>query len=1124
MSRVSKLVGVLAAAAATSVGAAFAADIYTVPLQSKPPVIDGKIEPSEWAVAAGFDGLFTGERIEQRRVQAYIAADEKTIYVAMRSMLPTKGRLMTNVTTDNLNAVYDDSAEVYINPVPDAKDQVQYQHLFNSAGHGGYKIHTVGNGSDNAGWKGNWKVAHSVRNGWWEWECAIPIDSMSKYVKNGRKTTDGVWQINVCRNWKPDWGWSALPAGGGYALAGCNFRFSAKAPAVQFAWDSDPFIQGAKGTLSVLNPTKEPMSLDALLYMTRNNMPELRDGKALTLAPGAKEELAIVLPKDDPTTLFSLTATVKSAAGESFYDRAVKWPKGQQIVWVGDGAKVQKPPLDLKLAYYPSKNRMRLVADVSNMPKTAKLTGMTAVVREAASKKVIHRAVFPVSGFKSGRQEIAFDLPPLKGKYEIALKAEGKGIPTKELVKSFERTVYPWENSTLGMSTKVYAPFTPIEIDGNKLRTVLREYTLNDVGLWDQMVAESSETKIAKPVLAEPMRYTVRIDGQDVPVKAQPIKVLGAKPHIARTRAVFSAGALKATSLGTWDYDGTLKVDLTLLPTGGQKIDELTLEIPFTKEAAELIHANADSIRNPVAQRIPDSPVGDETPDGEGIVWDATQVEYTDYTPNFCPYVFVGSGVRGLAWFAENNQGWGWNPKTPNMFLVRHGDTTVLYVHLINQPTVITKPRTITFGLLGAPVKPRISPTGDPNWWRYRYARDNWSLLGTDINWFALGNCASVYPAGKEMALWEALAKGNTEHVSDEFIKQTVDQGVKYYEPYPDYKQTFIAHVGYNLRARYGTKMVYYYNRASYQDADEFETFKDEWTCDDLRMVDKGNGIWEIKIVPTKSYIDHALYWYIKSFEHGRNQGVYWDNMFFVSTFNTEMTDAYKAADGKVVPATGVWELRDLVKRTFVMMNERGMVPITFPHMTSFNCLPIMSFATVQYDWEWKYSNGEVQDRFNREYIRLCSSGEQAGVWPVLLGDHGPQATDPWIQRTFMASRIVHELDGPQPEAVTRMLDKPGLVVYRYWDDRPQPVSTGDPDVPTVVYSVPGDETVAVVVSYSAKDEAISLGVDTNALGFYNGCAAVDAETGEKLDVQGGRMSFPLKKHDMKIIRFTKAQ
>jgi hypothetical protein len=676
----------------------------------------------------------------------------------------------------------------------------------------------------------------------------------------------------------------------------------------------------------------------------------------------------------------------------------------------------------------------------------------------------------------------------------------------------------------------VYPPFTPIQVDGKKLATVLREHTLNDAGLLDQVTGKAANTGIVKPMLAAPMRYVVKAGGAEVPVKADALKVSSAQPHEARTEGQLSAGPLKASFRDTWDYDGTVRVDLTLQPTDGKAIEELTLEIPFLADAATMIHANSDRIRAPVAQKIPD---------GEGVVWDARKVACDDYIKNFCPYIFLGGPVRGLCWFAENDKGWGWNPATPNLDVVRKDGQVILRVHLINQPTTIAQPQTLSFGLLAAPVKPMLSAPGqNPNWWRYRFCRDKYQLLGTDINWLALGDCGSVYPAGQDMFFWEMLKKGNLEKTSDADLKATVERGRKLFEPYgADAVKTWEAHVGHNLRSHLGGKMVFYYNRATCQLFPECESFKDEWLLDDYRVVGKGNSRGEIKIVPSPSYIDYNLYWYAKSFEIGNNQGVYWDNFFIAPSFNTEMTDAYKRADGAVIPASGIWGLRDLAKRTFIMMNERNILPIVFPHMTSFSPLPMMSFATVQYDWEWKYSEGDVHDRFTREYLQLVSTGEQAGVWPVPLGDAGKLSEDLWTQRTFMAVRLVHELDGyggwgslwtkahkdnaAVAQQVLDMLDKDGLQVYKYWDERPQPVKAANPDVVSIVYSVPGKEAVAALTSYAAKDEDAAVAVDAKALGFADGCTVTNAEGGAELPLQDGKITLPLKKHELKVLRIS---
>jgi len=1117
--------GTLAAAMAWPV----AAGEFRTPLMKAPPKIDGRIEPGEWALAAGFDGFGRdGGVLNQRRVRAFVGATKTHLFVAVASQLPDKGRLRTTIDRDSLKAVFDDAIEVFVNPTPDDAKQVEYQFLANSLGKGGYQVHTLGGATENAAWRGGWQQAHGMHEGMWHFECGIPIASMGRVAK-GRKTTDGAWKINLTRDWKHPWEWSSLSAApGGYAFTGVRFVFDPSAPAVQYAAARDPFLADFAGELTVRNPTARPMSLRASAVLGRNRMPAVRAEQEIALTPGEVKKVLLTCPPDEATTRFDLHVLVTSADGKTVhYDRKTSWPRGKPYRYVaGEAAKL--PPVAFRFAYYPYTKRMRVLADINGLPADAKLAKLTAEVRERLGGKVVHRAAFDVGAFQDGRQGIAFDLPPLEGLYEIALIPEGTNVPGTEVVQPFERKVFPWEHTPVGRSTKVYPPFEPIEWDAGNgtLQTVLREHKLNGLGLWDQVTAASAHTGVAKPILAAPMRYVARLDGKPHAVKAETLKVTSAAPHEVVTEARFAIGAVRCESRSTWDYDGTARVELTVGPTGGKPLDELTLEIPFAGPAATHIHANADRIRAPVAQRIPQA---------KGIVWDASKVACDEMTRNFCPYVYVGDAVRGLCWFADNDLGWSWDRTTPNVTLVRRGDTVVLRVHLVNKPLVSDRSRKITFGLLAAPVKPRLSP-GGKHWWRYRYLRDNYTLLGTDINWLARGSCGSVYPAGKDMYLWEMIARGNREKLGRDEVQKVVDYSKRYFRDYPDRVPSWEAHVRHNLQSRYGKKMVFYYNRASCQLFDEFETFKDEWCLTDLRSVPKGKGIGEIKIVPSASYIDHALYWYARSFEVGGNLGVYWDNFFIAPSYNTQMTDAYRRADGAVVPAAGIWDLRELARRTFVMMNERRMPPITFPHMTSFNPLPMMAFCTVQYDWEWKYSLGDVQDRHTRELILLTSTGDLAGVWPVPLGDHGRLANDPWTQRTFTAVRLVHELDGYGGfglsyakahqasrklfEPVERMLDEPKLKVYRYWDDGSQPVAATSTDIPTIVYSIPGRRAVVVATSYSAKDEAATLNVDLQALGLAAGCRVTDVETGKALTIAGGKLTFPLKKHDVRVLRF----
>jgi hypothetical protein len=893
---------------------------------------------------------------------------------------------------------------------------------------------------------------------------------------------------------------------------------------VRFLWSGDPTFPPAEARLIICNPTREPIAVNASLDLVRNNMPELKEEKTLALQPGASQTLRLAIAKNDPTTVFNLSVRVTAANGRTvYYNRQTKWPRAKEPSrWVA-GKPKEASPLDFRFSYYPSKHKLRLTADINGLSKDAQPTRIRAVIRKVGAKEAIKTFEFPLDRFADGRQELTGEVPNMEGEFEIALKAEGPNCPAGETVKTFERRVFPWEKLAAGHSTKVYPPFTPIQVRGRTLSTVLREHELNDYGLLDQVRGKSANTGVVKPLLASPMRYLVKVAGADLPVKADALKVVSAQPHEVRTEGQLSAGAFQASFRDTWDYDGTLRVDLTLQPSDGKPIEELTLEIPFLGDAATMIHANSDRIRAPVAQKIPE---------GNGVVWDARKLACDDYIKNFCPYVFLGGPVRGLCWFAENDKGWGWNPATPNLEVLRQNGKVVLRVHLIN-------PRTVSFGLLAAPVKPMLNAPGqNPHWWRYRYFRDNYHLLGTDINWLALGDCGSVYPAGQDMFLWEMLKRGNRGQVSDADVAATAARCRELFAPYgQDAVRTWEAHVGHNLRAHRDAKMVFYYNRATCQLFPECETFKDEWLTDDYRTLGKGNSRGEIKVVPSPSYVDYNLYWYAKSFEIGNNQGVYWDNFFIVPSFNTEMTDAYRRADGTIVPAAGIWALRDLAKRTFLMMNERRMVPIVFPHMTSFSPLPMLSFCTVQYEWEWKYSEGDVHDRFSRDYVQLVTTGEQAGVWPVPLGDAGKLADDPWTQRTFTAVRLVHELDGAGGwgsswvkahrdnaalvKPILDLLDQEGLRVYKYWDERAQPVSSAHPDVVGIVYSVPSKTAIAAVTSYADKKVNAGLTVSAKALGFPRGCRVTDVEGGAELPVKDGMISLPLGKHELKLLRFS---
>ncbi len=1086
---------------------------FTLPLLEKAPVLDGAFSPDEWRGCAGFDGLTqaTGNRagkLDERSGRTYVGATVDALYIALVTELPDGGgKLVTDTKDDIFKVVFDDSFEIWIDPDPaNAKANV-FQSLFNSLGKGVYTVHPRGGAAEQPGWNGRFEIKNGFTSDRWVTEIRIPLE----HIAQGRKSTDGVWGIGVCRNWKQPWSQTSAPG----SFRGRNTRFTFTAsPGAVVALEQlkDPFTRDLETKLIVHNPAPEERIVKARLELERNTMFKLEKSQELKIAPGGSASLTFA-HKEDNSYAFDQLAEVTSADGSVvYYKRSTAWAEPRKKRW--DTVVEKKLPVDFSFGYYPYKNKLRIDADISGLPKDAKVDELTINVGRQWSSEIIASTTLKDFSAK-GKQEVSLALPDLSdGIYEISALAKGQNVPGHALVKTFVRRHYPWEKNPMGRSTKVYPPFTPIEVAGKTLKTVLRTHQLNDLGLLDQVNAAGQN------MLSAPMTFTAKVDGKEVAVSASPLAFTSAQGNEVVTASRIRAGALDASATGVWDYDGTLKYQLTLNSSGGKTLDELTLDIPLDDARAPLIHALSQGIRK--------GPICEPIAAGQGVVWDARRLILGELPAGFCSYIFLGNGHRGLSWFAENDKNWSWDRKTPNLELVRDGKKLTLRIHLVNQPLVVTSPQTITFGLLAAPVKPQL----------WKNHRTYWSdkkinPLLTDINWLAgPGSCNNVYPVGRDPFFWRILARSSQEKLTKDEIDDAVARGTPYFEPFGEDDVARWTRTAYaNLGGRHiGRQMLFYYNRAQSICSEEYATFLDEWMLKEMPGHDYKLVNWENKLVPSESYIDFALYWYKKSFEYGRNTGVYWDNWYLEPTYNLEMTDAYRGADGEIVPSTGLWGLRELCKRTFIMLNEEGMEPRTFPHMTSASVLPILAFATMQLDWEWKAGEGDTQDRFSREYLQVGTSGELAGLVSIPLWNHGFKSDDLLGLRSYTGVQMLHDVtfyditrnakkypawvDG-FVEGLMQHLHKPEVKTWRYWDEVAQPVSTGDVDLPVIVHSVPGDETWVVLCAYADADRPATLTIDPKPLGLSPGYTVTNVETDEDCPVKDNTVHLNVKRHEV---------
>jgi hypothetical protein len=1084
----SKLIGVMTGVMLSA--AVFAAPgknhEFIVPLMEKSPTIDGKFTPEEWKDAAGFDGVINLQGIlEERSMRSYVGATEDAFYFAIISELPKVGGLTANIKDNTERIVHDDAAEIFIDPTPGEARGIRYQYLFNSIGSAVYLTAVRGGYPQPANWNGKYEIAHSMQDGKWITEIKVPVAN----IVPGRKTTDGIWSLSICRDWNQPWVFSSAP--GDFTGGNTRFRFVKGAPVIQFEAHGDFSAKQILGDLVIHNTGKEATELDVYILTELDLMPEVRLNKKVSVKPGE----TVKLPYDARVNAgncenFDFSIKVSGKDGVH-YSRQFKWGTPRSRRWTTVEEIIL--PFDFEFAYYPYKNLMR-VRNLFHNYKKPLPAEVTYTVSEKASGKVIKS----VKVKAAHAHEARFKLPELEGEYTITLAINND----EKINKEFVRKRYSWEHNKLGRSRKVFAPFTDIKVENNTLSTVFRDHRLSNTGLPEQITIKGIDF-LAAPV-------TLKLNGKAL--TAEKLNFTERAADVVRTQSELKSGSFNAIANARWEYDGCLKYDLTLK---SGEIKSLILEVPLKDEYAPMIHAMGDGMRNTIF---------DYLKQGSGEVWSANEVKVSHMPKDFCTYVFLGSALRGLSVFAENDKGWSWNRETPNMRVVRKGKQLMLEVNLVNKPIKINKEQTLSFGMLAAPVKPR------PDWWRTKF----FTLLGTCINWLGgPGSCGNVYPPGGHRVFYEIMARLNQGDVREEDKKTVTELGLKYYKPFPDYpemEKQWIRHVGANFGGRLrNINMIFYYNRAVFSALEEYPTFMNDWSRTDFPIRNFIPSRGENKIVPSESYDDYALHWYKESFEHGRNQGVYWDNWFLVPSYNTEMTDAYYNVDGNITPAAGIWGLREHIKRTFEMMCELSMDPVTFPHMTSTAILPMLSFATMQLDWEWKYSTGDVQYRHSRPYTQLISNGELAGLQPMVLWEHGSQARDEWTQRTFAGVCLIHELISKGSGKVWKTLEIPIRNEYfknpehktiRYWDEQ-DTVKVSDKDYAWILHSIPEEKAVLVICSYKESDGKVNFDIDLSKLGIKADAFCTDFETRDNVPLNNGTIELKLKKHEVKAIEFS---
>jgi hypothetical protein len=1056
-----------------------------IPFLAKAPTIDGVIGDGEWATL--HVGRFVSQQsdlLQQRPGEFWVGCDRKRIYIAVRSGVHPSAGAVTKIrpeagagAKDEQGTVFDDSIELFFNNAPEGGAGEYYQVLVNSAGALYDQEFDAAEKIGRTYWRAPVEQVHKVEKGIWTAEFAIDLASIK--VKDPSQPL----AMRVCRNYKHNWDQSR------WAPRVIAFDAPETMPRIRFA-DNAPIVsevgfQDEKGicvAIDVTNPGAKPLPLKVKLGYNAESQPRYFSETPAELKPGETRRFEYrkdLFTGDNYPALAEILVT--AADGAVLHHRDVKWqtkPKGNGWAPMGDA-----PPeeaVQLGFEFHPTPRVARWKVEYAGMKGREEIRAVRLEIAptDAGAKAVATFTVTPSPTFEVPvRSDTIANLKD--GIYEARVYLDGAKPADKPIKTAIFglRTDFPWLNNTIGEDDIVIPPYTPMEVSGRAIKTILREHQLADNGLWQQVTADG------RPMLAGPMRIEVVRDGKTE--IAQGKAQIGArKPTAVEADAAWQTVGVKGRTHMNMEYDGCAKVTVTLTPADDQPIDALRLVIPLKDAETPLMHAAGDGIRFNYAGVVPQ---------GEGRVWGSDKASRSQMLGTFLPYVWVGGESRGLCWFAGNDKDWVLDPKeqVAALELHRKAGALELVVNLVQVPAAMQRERTIVFGLQATPARPMPE-----NWRRMGVTSavpENYQILGMCSYWGA--DLYNVAPRRGDYEIVRKIASRGRGELDTAF-----------FNVYKARNSDIQAEINWSANGGKVDGIIPYTNMRGDNDRNaEWFVYQDEWrnaAFSDRTPPGGHSGPVDFCVALAPSRVDFLLYHYKKLLENGF-AAIYWDNIYIMGNANPITGAAYLRGIGGMQPEADIWQIREVTRRTAVLLHLMGKKNVSVPHMTNALLVPAFCWTGINLDWEWKYGSSDYQDRFKRDYIRACSLGLSHGGVPMILDgtkDTRSAAEREWVDRTQVAATIPHEIKVWQAPAIHGKLmqvmmavgyGEPGCAVHHYWDENPVAKLEG---IDGIWIAIAGKDKVLLVVSDYGNGGTAKVTLDTARLGLPANFKAVDAE------------------------------
>ena len=143
----------------------------------------------------------------------------------------------------------------------------------------------------------------------------------------------------------------------------------------------------------------------------------------------------------------------------------------------------------------------------------------------------------------------------------------------------------PWRTSRSGVTRKIMPPYTPLVHDGRTVSSWGRTHTFD--GLFPSQVVSQDQDLMHRPI-----ELQIKQNGQWKSVQAQRIEFGASDPDRVEFEASGAVGPIRITAASWIEYDGLIRIDLTLDGESPVTIDGLKLVFALRPYAAILHHLN----------------------------------------------------------------------------------------------------------------------------------------------------------------------------------------------------------------------------------------------------------------------------------------------------------------------------------------------------------------------------------------------------------------------------------------------------------------------------------------------------------------------------------------------------